>query len=75
MYRGYTVDRDALETIAETVRSEDVSPFEMIHSGVIEKLLMYLTSSTELASTSSVSVCVSCSLYNVQITIYQPQLF
>lgn len=45
--------------IAATVSADDVSPFEMIHSGVIEKLLSYLTSSVELASTSTISDLVS----------------
>ncbi|XP_067948711.1 E3 ubiquitin-protein ligase TRIP12-like [Watersipora subatra] len=48
-------DSEALEVIAETICTEDVSPFEMIHSGVIEKLLSYVTSSTELTSASASS--------------------
>lgn len=45
--------------MAETVGADDVSPFEMIHSGVIESLLSYLTSSVQLASTSTISDAVS----------------
>lgn len=52
-------DREALETIAEVVKNEDVSPFEMIHSGVIEKLLTYLTSTVEITSTTNTAAAIT----------------
>lgn len=37
---------EGLKSIAVIMRDSDVSPFEIIHSGLIQKLLQYLTSSS-----------------------------
>ena len=63
--------REALESIANAVKNDDVSPFELIHSGVIEKLLTYLTTCTEIPASSSttisdlVCVCAWSHIYHI----------
>lgn len=37
---------DCLKEIANIMKDSDVSPFEIIHSGLVQKLLQYLTSTT-----------------------------
>lgn len=39
--------------VAYTVADDDVSPFEMIHSGVIDTLTTYLHASPQVPSTST----------------------
>ena len=36
-------DTESLRDIAEIMSDSDVSPFEIIHSGLVEKLLTYIT--------------------------------
>lgn len=36
----------ALQEICDIMRSSDVSPFEVIHSGLVNKLLQYLTANS-----------------------------
>lgn len=47
MYMYFQCDSgiEGLKSIAVIMRDSDVSPFEIIHSGLIQKLLQYLTSS------------------------------
>ena len=50
-----TTDMDEMEAsrvIAEVMQGTDVSPFEIIHSGVITKLLVYLTMTSKVASST-----------------------
>ena len=35
---------EALQDISVIMKESDVSPFEVIHSGLVKKLLIYLTS-------------------------------
>ncbi|KAF6033616.1 TRIP12 [Bugula neritina] len=51
--RSVEGDREALEMVAYTVADDDVSPFEMIHSGVIDTLTTYLHASPQVPSTST----------------------
>lgn len=37
---------DCLKAIAQIMKENDVSPFEIIHSGLVQKFLQYLTSTT-----------------------------
>ena len=37
---------ECLKEIANIMKDSDVSPFEIIHSGLVQKLLQYLTSTT-----------------------------
>ncbi|XP_060069438.1 E3 ubiquitin-protein ligase TRIP12-like [Ylistrum balloti] len=37
---------DCLKVIAQIMKENDVSPFEIIHSGLVQKFLQYLTSTT-----------------------------
>lgn len=48
MYMYFQCDSgiEGLKSIAVIMRDSDVSPFEIIHSGLIQKLLQYLTSSS-----------------------------
>ena len=42
-------EMEALRVVSEVVQGTDVSPFEIIHSGVITRLLAYLTTSPSVA--------------------------
>ncbi|KAK2164418.1 hypothetical protein NP493_1414g01032 [Ridgeia piscesae] len=42
-------EMEALRVVSEVVQGTDVSPFEIIHSGVITRLLTYLTTSPSVA--------------------------
>ena len=37
---------ECLQTVATVMRDSDVSPFEVIHAGLIRALLLYLTAQT-----------------------------
>lgn len=46
----------SLTEISEIVRESDISPFEVIHSGLVRALLNYLTASENGSSASSLSL-------------------
>ena len=48
-------DVDALRAIAAIMRDSDVSPFEIIHSGIVGNLLTHLTSLDVAASSDVVA--------------------
>ena len=69
---------DGLKTVAAIMKDSDVSPFEIIHSGLVQKLLQYLTSSTGLVPRDVrirrfLHIFLNCPVNTVNVVIFALQ--